>query len=264
MALLALIDETVLLHTRNVFWYSASELFLALLNTLAGLAAMSLFFFRRQEKEYLWYSLLTVVFAVTHAHSIWSESHVHGWPQDLLASNLLWQSSSLALMVFLYRLLGGKGNKFFWIAVGSVLINVLVALADFVPYMFREEWKWADIRLYNGLSFLLFLPFVAWVIVFVTRKAVEGLVDARLLLPVYRPGRPGQHAELWAGCRANHLRGRGKRKRVVELVLLNIRLAHPFFNPKRGRSLSSPQHASGSHSAFYSHASPRRSIRTRA
>ena len=178
-----LIEDTVLLRTRNLFWYSASDLFLSLLNTLAGLAAMGLFFFRRQEKEYLWFSLLTLVFAVAHAHLIWSDSHVHGWPQDLLVYNLLWQGSSLVLMIFLYQLLGGRRDRLFWIAISSVIGNVLFALSDFVPYIFREEWKWADIRLYNGLSFLLFLPFAAWVIVFVTRRAIEGFVDARLLLP---------------------------------------------------------------------------------
>lgn len=178
-----LIEETITLRTRSVFWYSASDLFLALLNTLAGLTAMCLFLFRRQEKEYLWYSLLTLVLAVTHVNLIWIDSHVHGWPQDLLKDNLLRQSSSLALMVFLYRLLGGKRDRLFWIAISSVMVSVLFALADFVPNMFREEWMWADIRLYNGLSFLLFLPFAAWVIALVTRKASERIFDARLLLP---------------------------------------------------------------------------------
>ncbi|WP_058189693.1 SpoIIE family protein phosphatase [Terracidiphilus gabretensis] len=178
-----LVQEAFLLRTRNAFWYLASDLFLAMLNTLAGLTAMGLFLFRRQEKEYLWYSLLTLIFAATHSHMIWTTTNTFGWPQLLLTANVLWQASCLALMVFLYRLLGGKRDRFFWIAISSILVGMLMAFADFVPYMFREEWLWADIRLYNGLSFLLFLPFAAWVIVFVARKAIQGVTDARLLLP---------------------------------------------------------------------------------
>ena len=178
-----LIREAFLLRARNAFWYLAGDLYLAMLNILAGVSAIVLFFFRRQEREYLWYSLVTFISAATHSYSMWAVLSTHGWPEYLLTANLLWQGASLALMVFLYHLLGGKRDRFLWIAISSVLANVLLALSVFVPYMFREEWKWADIRLYNGLSFLLFLPFAAWAIVFVAQKAIRGLTDARLLLP---------------------------------------------------------------------------------
>jgi hypothetical protein len=178
-----LIQQLVRLRTRNAFWYSTSDLFLTLLNTLAAAAAFGLFLFRRKEKEYLWYSLVGVTSALIHGDSVWITSHAYSWPVDLLVSNVLWEASSLALMIFVHSLLDGRRDRLFKIAVSSIFINLIFALANFVPYMVRPEWKFADITVYNGVSALLFLPFVVWVVTLICRRAIEGRTDARLLLP---------------------------------------------------------------------------------
>jgi len=178
-----LIQQLIRLRTRNAFWYTASDLFLTMLNTLAALAAFGLFLFQRKEKEYIWYSMVAVTSALTHGYSIWTISHSYNWAIYLLASNVLWEASSLALMIFVYGLLDGRRDRLFKVAVGSIFINLIFALANFVPYMIRPEWKIADITVYNGVSATLFLPFALWVVTLICRKAIEGRTDARLLLP---------------------------------------------------------------------------------
>ena len=75
-----------------------------------------------------------------------------------MVSNLLWEASSLAPIVFVHRLLNGKRDWLFKIAVSSIFINLIFTGANYVPWMIRPEWKFAGISLYNGVSALLFLP----------------------------------------------------------------------------------------------------------
>ncbi len=178
-----LIHQKSLLRTLNLFWYTAGDRLLVLLNSLAAFAAFALFLFRRKENEYLWYSLVATTAAFTHAYSIWSDSTILAWPLDLLISNALWEASSIALVLFVFRLLGGRRDRLFTIAVVSIFINFVVALVNFVPWMFSPDWRLFSISTWNGVSALLFLPSTLWVVVLIARRAIEGRSDARILLP---------------------------------------------------------------------------------
>ncbi len=179
----SLIEESTLLRARTVFWITSGNLFLSLLGLLATLAAMWLYLLRRQDKEYLWYSLVSLLSVLKQINLSWTASHAFEWPAYVLRLDLLEEAYAVALMVFLYRLLGVRRNFLFWAAVCSIGADFVLTVGDMVPWMISPDWLLADTALFNGIHGVLFLPFAIWVPASIGRKAAQGRAEARILLP---------------------------------------------------------------------------------
>lgn len=178
-----LIEQLVTLRTRTVFWRISSNLFLTIFEVLACVAAFALFLLRPKETEYLWFGLLSLLYAVTRCHLIWSSSQPFQWPTFVLVRDLLGDASTLALMLFLLRLLSGRRDWLFLVSVVAIGIDCVLSVADMVPWMISPDWLLADTALFNALHAVLFLPSILWIVVLSTRRAIEGRDDGRLLLP---------------------------------------------------------------------------------
>ena len=178
-----LIRESTLLRTRTVFWNTSSSLFLTLLGSLATVAALVLYFLRPQDKEYLWYGLVSLLSVLKQINFSWTASHAFEWPAYVLRLGLLEEAYALAFMIFLYRLLGTRRDVLFWAAVSAVCADCVLTVGDILPWMISPDWLLADTALFNGLHGVLFLPFALWVLVSIGGEATRGRAEARILLP---------------------------------------------------------------------------------
>ncbi len=165
-------------------WDLSSSMILALLQMLAGIAALALFLLRRSEKEYLWFSVFILLAGAGNAwFLLYRTSHV--W--NVVLSNDINDGiraivANLAEIFFYFHLLKGKRTPLYWAAVVSLLcLMVLVG-----PFLFGHFLWWqlhlSSAATRNGLQALLRLPMYAWILILLFTRARQNLPDARLLL----------------------------------------------------------------------------------
>jgi hypothetical protein len=154
-------------------WNQVTPLFLAMLESLAGLAALTLFVLRPREKEYLWFGAMMLLQATGRFFDLYIVFHTFGATEHDVVKDLIWGGSELASIAFYFRLLQGKRNSLFWMAIGSIAIISLLPLADFL---------FVNPALENALAGVLFIPITVWMLTLLFRQSVRGLPDARLLL----------------------------------------------------------------------------------
>jgi len=169
------IGELDLLNRDALNWDLTSNQMLALLQTLAGLGALALFALRRNEKEYLWFSLMMLCSAtfgwvgVSETTVIWNVK-----VRDLIRSEAS-AGVALSLIAFTWALLQPRRTFLLKVAVASVALEALFGLiwlmAGTVP-----------VGLLNLVGLLISLPVYAWLVTVVVVRAREGSIDARLLV----------------------------------------------------------------------------------
>ena len=184
-----LIQQTWLLHTRDLFWQSASNIFLTLLEILAGIAALALFWVRGHEKEYLWFGVAMLVSAVGNG----IETHRVFHPSAVLSLNLLQSILAYAAMfafVGFYRhLLKIRRDRFYWFVIGCVSVAMAINVAGFTPWALSEP-SWFPFLWFPAV--LLFqVPFYVWTLNLLVRKTMQQRADALLLLLSNAPGLVG-------------------------------------------------------------------------
>jgi sigma-B regulation protein RsbU (phosphoserine phosphatase) len=154
----------------------------ALLETLAGLAALGFFWLRPREKEYLWFSFAMLASAGNNL--LGRAMRLDG--TDVILSDLLLsllQCAYLsALIAFFYRLLGGRRGLLFWIAVGSIAASFVMALSAFLSETIYGRLPHGGIVLIIATDEVLSLAPAVWVLALVFRRAGQEFSDARLLL----------------------------------------------------------------------------------
>lgn len=151
-------------------WNQVDVVSLAMLETLAGVAALALFAFRRTEKEYLWFGVYLLLSATER--ELYLSLRFHVISLTLGDAGRFLEGLDAVSAIFFYRyLLDARRSGAFWLAVVS---SSLYALSYFTD-------RWTSIRV-QDIEGALFLPYYIWVIALVLQRVRQGRPDARLLL----------------------------------------------------------------------------------
>jgi len=169
-------------HESGLSQSMVSPVISAFLETLAGLAALGFFWLRPREREYLWFSIAMLASAGNNL--LGRAIRLDGTDVILsdLLQNLLQCAYLSALIAFFYRLLGGRRGLLFWIAVGSIAANSVMALSAFLLETIYGRFPHGGVVLWNATAAVLSVAPAVWVLALVFRRAGQGLSDARLLL----------------------------------------------------------------------------------
>jgi len=162
-------------NDHNLRWSMSGQIFLSILQGIAGLSALSLFLMRRREQEYLWFALMLLVWAIVQGYEVYFTIHPIGVVLHDFIDELIWWPGECALVAFYFRLLRAKRDWLFWAAITSVIAyllfhNVVVVL---IPM---------DVGLINAFDILIHIPVSICVVVLLIQRTKEAMPDARLLL----------------------------------------------------------------------------------
>lgn len=170
-----LMEERLATRVREVAWDEVADIFMAILETLAALAAMAFFVFRPQEREYLWFGVMLLFSSGYRCQAVSVDFHRFGIVEHDLLQQLILAGRSLAAIAFYFTLLRGKRDWLFWSAVGSVIALLAIVSTSLLEASY-------NLALLRELSFFFLIPQVAWTTKLVVKRSIEGLLDARLLL----------------------------------------------------------------------------------
>ncbi|HWG22311.1 MAG TPA: PP2C family protein-serine/threonine phosphatase [Terracidiphilus sp.] len=178
------LGATQLMHARlqarlDAYIHSAmQDYILVLLESLGGLVSLALFLFRRREREYLWFGCMMLFYAAEGAYGI----HRALYGAEIRAfyryQEGLGGLGLFAAVAFYFRLLRGRRSWFLYAALAGLTLGIAADLLFSLPHA-RDYVRVPVIDTFRTLSLL---PFVAWVLALVLRRAMERLADARLLL----------------------------------------------------------------------------------
>jgi sigma-B regulation protein RsbU (phosphoserine phosphatase) len=157
-------------------WGLVSDCFIATLEMLAGFASLVLFASRTREKEYLWFAVMVMLDA---SDTYFFISFVYFHPFGIFELNriatLLLSGTQLAGIAFYYELLRGRRNWLMWLSVGMIVLQSVLAC---IPV----SSSGISVPQRNFFAGLVVLPIAVWTLSLLTRRAFEGLPDARLLV----------------------------------------------------------------------------------
>jgi hypothetical protein len=174
-----LIQQTLLLNTRELSWNSVSTIFLTLLEVLAGLAALALFKVRSHEREYLWFGVAMLLSAIDHSMTTYRLFHALDVLRFNLIQNFFAYPILFALIGFYRHLMDTKRDWFYWAVVATLSADFLLNVAGFTPWALSQSWL---LPVWVPSVLILTVPFYAWILVLLVRKTMEGRIDALLLL----------------------------------------------------------------------------------
>lgn len=156
-------------------WIETGSIVVAVLTVLSSAAALLLFLFRRDQREYLWFgimSLLGVSVRMLDIHD-WFYSYAGMWHivRGDVVSGVRW----LATLLFYFYFLRGRRNWLFWLAVAGCIGEMVL-----VPAL--EAGELVGPRGLLALDLLSLLPIFVWTWALIMRRAVQGDIDARLIV----------------------------------------------------------------------------------
>ncbi len=178
----ALIQNSISTSRNTQSLNQASNVFVAILEILAGLAALGFFALRPTETEYLWFSIVVTLAAGLYlASAFYSRGHI-----DVRVSGvfgiLLQSGLGFAQLAFFFRLLKGKRGWLFWLAIGSISAGLLLSFAMVLKAMGLRYSPAISIAQWNATMTVLGIPLTVWILSLLFGQAVKGRFDARLLL----------------------------------------------------------------------------------
>jgi sigma-B regulation protein RsbU (phosphoserine phosphatase) len=146
---------------------------IGVLNAVISITVFGLYFYRRSEREYLWFALVLLASALGSALTV-SNFFLHFpmGPADILAE-VLGALGIAASLLFFSRVLQAK-RTFLW---HSVLLIALLDPLNVLFYLFRITSPATS----TSLRVLFDLPIVAYILVLLFRRTLAGSRDARLL-----------------------------------------------------------------------------------
>jgi len=161
-------------------WSQTGRIVVATLTLLAGVAALLLFLFRRDQPEYLWFGIMSALDATSQMMTIHDAFYSWTGVWHSVTSGVVSGADGIATLLFFLYFLRGRRNWLFWLAtagmVGQTALNVLL-VSELV-----------SLRALLALFGLTVLPSVVWIWSLIIRRAVQGDTDARLIIvPVLLP-----------------------------------------------------------------------------
>jgi hypothetical protein len=173
------IEHRNALEKESRLWSAAAGQILGLLETLAGLGALSLFFLRRRESEYLWFSLAMLL----NAAAEWLNLPGGIWNEDLW--QILFYSVNAAalfsILAFYQRLLQPKHAWLLRLAAASIALQLLLFSALFLLRALLPTFVVTGIPV-GRLEALFDFILNGCIVTVVFARARQGSIDARLLL----------------------------------------------------------------------------------
>lgn len=154
--------------------------FLALLAFLGALVSITLFLYRRGEREYLWFGCMLLMEAAETAWRIYGRYSFHTinvvgyFTCRGLLMNLQW----FAAIAFFYVLLRGRRSWLFYLAVAGTVLYLTEHVM--FPYILTDNR--VGIGVFNIIANITLLPTILWIVVLLARRAREKEIDALLLL----------------------------------------------------------------------------------
>jgi hypothetical protein len=178
----ALIQNSVSTSCNTQSLNQASNVFLAILEILAGLAALAFFVLHPTETEYLWFSIVMSLAAGLHlgpAFYLRGHLDVRTWGLFL---GLFQSGLGFAQLAFFLRLLRGKRSWLFWLAVAFVSASLPVPIGASLRAMGWRYFPAFSLVQWNAIMVVLGIPLTVWILSLLFRQALKGRFDARLLL----------------------------------------------------------------------------------
>ncbi len=161
-------------HDRLRFWSLTSGNALMLMNLLAGFAGFFLFWMRPADREYLWFAIYEMLTGAGHLWTDWQMFYPTGWKGDFLLGQCLASASWLFFLLFVFRILNGRRNWLFWVAIGAVVATPLTSEAVLAQWISLDQWR---------ITRTVYLvPYFACILSLLYRKARQGIPDAQLML----------------------------------------------------------------------------------
>ena len=163
-------------RVQELYFYTDNFAF-ALQAAVIAIFSLGLYWFRRGDKEYLWFGLIPVFLGLDALLSIVFVVRLQALPLWDLVDSVLEVGYQISLLVFVSRVLGTPL---------SVLRKALVAVGALsiltVPLYWMEV---VSAPIAGWIGILMVLPIMVWVLWKLSMKSARGNVTARLmLLPV--------------------------------------------------------------------------------
>jgi hypothetical protein len=145
-----------------------------LLSALIGITIFGLFLFRREDREYLWFSVLLLAGAADAALYIWLNLGSFPFPLYYLLKDIADGLVVIAALAFFATVLHARRSVFWWAACIAAAVSPLtVALYSF---------QWTGVGIYEVIWLCCLLPAYAWILAALTIGAIKKDTSARLLL----------------------------------------------------------------------------------
>jgi hypothetical protein len=172
-------DPTLLTQLRNWYVQGSSLAYVnsytfGLLSGLIGITIFGLFLFRREDREYLWFSVLLLAGAADAALYIWLNLGAFPFTLYYLLKDIADGLVVIAALAFFATVLHARRSIFWWAACIAATVSPLtVALYSF---------QWTGVGIYEVIWLCCLLPAYAWILAALTIGAIKKDTSARLLL----------------------------------------------------------------------------------
>jgi hypothetical protein len=170
----ATLNKLLDLAYKGQFWRNASGNVQILIQLLAGIAGIALFWFGSREREYLWFGAAELLGAALSTVQVLRSFFQLGVLNNVAAQIILNTAESVCMLVFLFLLMKQRRGRLYWTALASALL-VLLAL---IPL----EMHWIAIAGLLTAGDIVSLPYYACILLLLVRGARRGNEDARLLI----------------------------------------------------------------------------------
>lgn len=182
---LATLREWASLQDKLSFWKSSATQFVVMALLIGGFAGLALFALRRNEREYLWFAVYELLQAAYV--ELFNSEFTGLYPSWQHGLEILWSTLyfvySLALLLFLMRLLGVRRSRVAYVAVASQLMTwVVYECGELAWILIPGSLPWSVIAFWNVAQFLTELPYYVCILFLLGRAARRGVPDARLLV----------------------------------------------------------------------------------
>ena len=162
---------------RHFFWLIASGNTLMLINLLAAITGLVLFWARRTEREYLWFGIYELLTGVNHWIDNASWFYDVPWKLNYFLGVFIAGTSWLFFLLFISRILRVRRGWLFWIGAAGAGFSMLAMAAALAGGLSFNAG-----RIYWALGLI---PYFVAILALLTRGARKGDPDARMmLLPV--------------------------------------------------------------------------------
>jgi sigma-B regulation protein RsbU (phosphoserine phosphatase) len=156
--------------------YGTQEEVMFMLEGLSALFAFALFLFSRANREYFWFAAMMMFYSLERLENVFNLYHSASLFSYFATTQPLFVGAKLAMLAFIYVML--RGRRSIWLYLG--ILGVILSLPNHVIFSTRfGEAHGVGLRV---LFLVLGLPSTLWIIALVTRRALQGSFDARLLL----------------------------------------------------------------------------------
>ncbi|HZQ41616.1 MAG TPA: SpoIIE family protein phosphatase [Acidobacteriaceae bacterium] len=155
-------------------WGQVGRIVIATLTLVSSIAALLLFLFRQDQREYLWFGIMAAMDATGSMINIHLSlrSYINLWAYVPFAA--VTPADSIAAMLFFTYFLRARRDWLFWLGVAGTVSGLLL-----IPLAIGDR---VSLPAWDMLFVLANLPGTAWILALVIRRVIEGDMDGRLII----------------------------------------------------------------------------------